>query len=87
MILEPGNKPLMTVGSVDIMTIDSAHNQINVIVHVTCYEYEFQTSPIIEKIKLSVNSAIHYLCSEGFIRKYDGWNIGVAVVGHSSNNE
>lgn len=77
----------MRVGSVDVMKIDSAHNQINVIVHVTCYEYEFQTPPIIEKVELSIDATIHYLCNEGFIKKYNGWNIMVAIEGHSPNNE
>jgi hypothetical protein len=74
-------KPLFSMGKVDVTLIDPSVKHMGIIIHVQCFEHELLTEPIQRKAQSLAKGAIYYLITEGFISSDTGWQVGVTILG------
>lgn len=81
-IFAPSEQPLIQLHSVDVMELNKVDKIMGLTVHVICWEHEFQSHQVRKRTSMSVERALNYLISEGFITSVKGWHVNIAIFGH-----
>ena len=87
MLEEPPEKPLMSLAYGDVNILDKRGKKLSMTINIFCEKDEINSIETQQEIVDKTVWMRTYLILEGFISTTAGWNIAVAVIAKSPDNQ
>ena len=80
-------KPIISLGSVEISSIDIKSKSIRLNIHINCLPSEMNSDSMKNYAEVMADRKLRYLMDEGFTTSMKGWQVKVDRVGHPPKNK